>query len=193
MTPSTPLLGLSKSFQPIWWTAYVFGLVAAGGPLLGDLIGGTSADSHQPTPSSTILSAAPSLLASSSSPASPTASGLSPHASNGPLNGNDDSPNRPPNVVVTSYVVDSPTTAPGSGQDASNTDSSDDGGQQHLITVVIVICCVVAVTMIAIFIFRRIKLKPSHSFKQKLSSRPASFVTPVQRHDAVFLRELQQV
>jgi hypothetical protein len=35
--------------------------------------------------------------------------------------------------------------------------------------------------------------QPSHSFKQKLSSRPASFVSPIQHHDAVFLRELQHV
>ncbi|KAI8581424.1 hypothetical protein K450DRAFT_232988 [Umbelopsis ramanniana AG] len=126
-------------------------------------------------------------------------------------------------AFIRSYVVDTPTTLPNTSQKAESADVSDDGGPQHLITAAIVVSCVVAVTMIAIFIFRRVKLKvwlgiesgthfgtplnllseylvfwgaseqPSHSFKQKLSSRPASFVSPIQHHDAVFLRELQHV
>jgi hypothetical protein len=62
-------------------------------------------------------------------------------------------------AIIRSYVVDTPTNAPNTSQKAESTDVSADDGPQHLITAAIVISCVVAVTMIAIFIFRRIKLK----------------------------------
>jgi hypothetical protein len=59
-----------------------------------------------------------------------------------------------------SYVVDQATSTPSSPSGSSiATPDSDDNGSQHLITGVIVVCCVVAATTVAIFIFRRIKLR----------------------------------
>ncbi|KAI9284295.1 hypothetical protein BC943DRAFT_326067 [Umbelopsis sp. AD052] len=184
-----------KSFFLACWAACLLGLVVAGGPLLGGLLGGESTGSHVPATSSTPLStAAPATGSLTGSTGSSIPSSVaSPHPSNRPIKPGDELPSRLPDVIVTSYVVDTPTNAPNTSQKAESTDVSADDGPQHLITAAIVISCVVAVTMIAIFIFRRIKLKPSHSFKQKLSSRPASFVSPIQHHDAVFLRELQHV
>lgn len=63
-------------------------------------------------------------------------------------------------TCIHSYVVDTPTTAPTTSQKVeSPEDVVDDGGSQHLVTAAIVVSCVVAVTMIAIFLFRRTKLK----------------------------------
>ena len=60
-------------------------------------------------------------------------------------------------TCIHSYVVDTPTTAPTTSQKVESPE--DDGGSQHLVTAAIVVSCVVAVTMIAIFLFRRTKLK----------------------------------
>ncbi|KAJ2962814.1 hypothetical protein NQZ79_g2151 [Umbelopsis isabellina] len=167
-------------------------LVLAADPLLGGLFG----DHSTPTASSNVSSSAtttsslgpllglplgqPQSSSSTSSTPTPTSSPTKPQQ-------------RPSNVVVTSTIENVAASASPSNTENSDAPDSDDAdGQQHLITGIIVICCVVVATTIAIFIFRRIKLRPSHSFKQKLSSRPSSFVSRTPHTDAVILRELQQ-
>lgn len=98
-----------KAFLLAWWTACLFGLVVAGGPLLGGLLGEEASGSQKPAASATPLSLAasstgsPPLAGSILSPMPISTSVVSPHPSNRPLKPGDDSPSRPPDVIVTRY------------------------------------------------------------------------------------------
>ncbi|KAG2185917.1 hypothetical protein INT43_002355 [Umbelopsis isabellina] len=167
-------------------------LVLAADPLLGGLFG----DPSTPTPSSNASSPATTTTSSlgpllglplgqphSSSSASPTPTPTPTPSPSKPQQ-------RPSNVVVTSTIGNVAASASSSNADNSDAPDSDDAdGQQHLITGVIVICCVVVATTIAIFIFRRIKLKfcVAHSTHRRRDSPRTTTTACLSTSNATYL------